>query len=315
MNESVITVTLNPALDKTITLETLQVGGLNRVQEIRIDPGGKGINVAKVLRRFGENVIATGFNGGYQGKQLLNHLDELMINHSFIPVEGETRINLKIVDNHNRMTTEVNERGFEIADNDVVQFLNQMDTLLDEASVLVVGGSLPLGASPDIYRDLIHKAKSKNVKTILDADGEALLSGLKAVPFAIKPNIYELEQLFNMKLETDTDIIHAAQKLLDQGVKWVIVSMGGDGSIFISDKEIIRARPFPIVPKSTVGAGDSMVAAIASCLVHGRSLHDTARWATAAGTLTAAEPGTEVCRLPKVIANLQNVKIETVEQK
>lgn len=310
MKDCVLTVTLNPALDKTVSLDSFEVGGLNRVKELRVDPGGKGINVAKVLQHFAEPVIATGLAGGHSGSQLLGHLDELNINQKFIEVSSETRTNLKIVDLEKKLTTEINEKGAEVTEEETQSFLEIFDRCLDQATVLVLGGSLSPGLPRDIYKALIELAAKKNVKTILDADGEALIHGLKAHPFAIKPNIHELEQLLQRKLESDEAIVDAARELMKEGIEWVVVSMGGDGSIFINSDEVVRARPFPITPQSTVGAGDSMVAAISSCILHGRSLEETARWATAAGSITASKPGTEVCSLDEVVAHLNEVQIQ-----
>ncbi|MNU43262.1 Tagatose-6-phosphate kinase [compost metagenome] len=313
MKSSVITVTLNPALDKTVTLEELQVGGLNRVQEIRIDPGGKGINVAKVLRNFQVSVTAAGFVGGYSGRQLLGDLDKLGVQQAFIQVEGETRTNLKIVDSSTSITTEINERGSFIKEMDVLVFMKQMESILEGAEVLVLGGSIPPGISVDIYRTLTDMAGRKNVKTILDADGEALALGLKGKPYAIKPNIHELEQLMNQKLESTKDIVDACRSLLQEGIQLVIVSMGADGAIFVSADEMLKASPFPIEPKSTVGAGDSMVASISSSIIAGHNLEEIARWATAAGSITASKEGTEVCSRDEVAQSLNLVGIENID--
>jgi 1-phosphofructokinase len=310
MKQTIITVTLNPALDKTINLDSLNVGGLNRVTGIRVDPGGKGINVAKVLNHFGEQTIAVGFAGGHTGNQLLRYLDDISIKQRFIDTVGETRTNIKIVDIASKITTEINERGADISEEEQSQFMELMDSLLNTASVLVLGGSISPGVSPDIYRTLSEMAELKGVRTILDADGDALVHGLKARPYAIKPNIHELEEMTNKRLSSDDEIVQACREIINQGIKLVVVSMGGEGSIFITSDEVIRARPFPIVPQSTVGAGDSMVAAITSSLIHGRSLEDTARWATASGSITASLSGTEVCSKDEVEQHLNLVHIE-----
>ncbi|MNW27647.1 Tagatose-6-phosphate kinase [compost metagenome] len=312
MKNKVLTVTLNPALDKTVTLPGFQVGGLNRIEEMRVDAGGKGINVAKVLKSFNESVVATGFAGGYAGTQLLDRLQVMKVEQFFVKVEGETRTNLKIVDSESKVTTEVNERGSGITAGEASTFHTQLERLLEEVEVLVLGGSLQPGMPEDTYRRIGELAKSKGVKTILDADGEAFKQGLKAIPFAVKPNIHELEQLVGKPLDSDEAVIQACQSLLEQGIEWVVVSMGGDGSILVSADEVIRARPFPIVPQSTVGAGDSMVAAISACLLHNRSLLMTARWATAAGSITASKPGTEVCTLAEVESHLEAVDIQVI---
>lgn len=313
MSKLVITVTLNPALDKTVTIEGLEVGGLNRVDDIRVDAGGKGINVAKVLKGFNENVTAVGFMGGHNGKLILEGLERAGIEHSFTETSAETRMNLKVVDSTVQVTTEINERGGAVSEQERAQFQQTLEDHLDKASILVLGGSIPPGIEHDEYASLIKTAKSKGVKTILDADGDALRYGLVACPYVIKPNIHELEQLLGVTLESDERIVQAARKLTAQGIEWVIVSMGGDGSVAVSKDEAIRARPFRIKPESTVGAGDSMVAAIASSLLQGRGLEETLRYATAAGSVTASKPGTQVCRVEEVEERLNDVEITRVE--
>ncbi|USB32185.1 1-phosphofructokinase [Paenibacillus sp. YPG26] len=313
MSAAVITVTLNPALDKTVTLEELQVGALNRVRASRVDPGGKGINVAKVLGNFQVSVTATGFVGGYSGRQLLEGLDELGVQHAFIQVDEETRTNLKIVDVSTSITTEINERGSLIKETNMLEFMEQMESMLEGAEVLVLGGSIPPGIPPGIYRTLTDMASHKNVKTILDADGEALAEGLQGKPYAIKPNIHELEQLVNRKLESMEAIVQACRGLLQEGIQLVVVSMGADGAIFASADEVLKTSPFSIKPKSTVGAGDSMVASMASSIIAGHDLERLARAATAAGSITASKEGTEVCSKNEVNESMSLVGIDHVD--
>ncbi|ULO09078.1 1-phosphofructokinase [Paenibacillus sp. 19GGS1-52] len=313
MKKLVITVTLNPALDKTVTIDGLEVGGLNRVNDIRTDAGGKGINVAKVLKGFHEEVSAVGYIGGHNGKLILERLEQEDIRHSFTETLAETRMNLKVVDSNVQVTTEINERGGTVSVPERNLFHESLRLLLEEAYILVLGGSVPPGIESSEYALLIEAARSKGVKTILDADGDALRYGLKAGPDVIKPNIHELEQLVGTTLATEQEIVRAARQLIAEGTHWVIVSMGGEGSVAVSKEEAIRARPFSIKPESTVGAGDSMVAAIASSLIHGRSLTDTLCWATAAGSVTASKPGTQVCGPEEVIARLQDVGITSIE--
>lgn len=307
---NIITVTLNPALDKTVMIEQLKPGGLNRVEEIRMDPGGKGINVAKVLKSFPVNVLATGINGGYAGRQLLDHLERLQISHRFSTSGGETRTNLKIVDRKTEVTTEINEKGTEVSAETIRHFRREFTGLLDEASLLVIGGSLPPGISPQFYAEIIREAEKKGVQTVLDADGEAFRAGLEASPSVVKPNIHELEQYLERALNDEDQVVDACRELLAKGISWVIVSMGGEGAILVSEDEVIRGRPFPIRPVSTVGAGDSMVAVIAFCLLENKNLEETARWATAAGTITASKPGTGVCRYQEVQEHLALVQTE-----
>ncbi|GAW92126.1 1-phosphofructokinase [Calderihabitans maritimus] len=313
MLPKVVTVTLNPALDKTIIIPRLDVGGLNRVEQMRLDPGGKGVNVAKVLKKFAIDVIATGFIGNSQGGVIQKSLKDLGIKTEFVEVQGVTRTNLKIVDNQTKLTTEINEPGFEVSAEDLTKFREKLSNLLQDASFLILGGSLPRGVPEDIYKDYITLAKGKNVKSILDADGKALKEGIKARPFAVKPNIHELEQLVGRSLPTEQDIVTAGQELIHEGVTVVVVSMGSKGSIVLDKKEAYRVTPFPITPQSTVGAGDSMVAAMTYAFLENKLLEEVARWATAAGTVTASKAGTEVCSFAEVQRLLNDVNVTRIQ--
>ena len=310
MKPYVVTVTLNPAIDKTVLVDKLQVGGLNRVQSVRMDPGGKGINVARVLNQFGVNVTAAGLIAGSQGQNLLQYLAGERITACFLTIAGETRTNLKVVDSSSGITTEINEAGFAVGEKEITAFKVQMSKLLEEASYLVLSGSLPPGVECGIYRELTEIAKRKGVKTILDADDDALFEGIQAAPFAIKPNIHELGKLTGHELANDQDVISAARKILERGIEIVIVSMGEQGAIIMDNEAIYRVRTEAIVPKSTVGAGDSMVAVLAYSLLSQYSLAETAHWVTAAGTVTASKSGTQVCSLPEVQQFLNKVQVE-----
>ncbi|HEX3033049.1 MAG TPA: 1-phosphofructokinase family hexose kinase, partial [Bacillota bacterium] len=245
-------------------------------------------------------VIAAGMVAGFQGEQLKKQLEGESLEYNFSTVPGETRTNLKVVDEALNVTTEINEPGFTVTGEQLKDFSDRLSGLLDEAGCLVIGGSLPQGAPDHIYRDFIELANGKGVRTILDADGPALREGIKARPYAIKPNLHELEQLVGHKLATSQDIIAAGRGLLEQGIALIIISMGSKGSIVMDDKEVYQVTPFKITPKSTVGAGDSMVAALVYALLGNKSLEEIALWATTAGTVTASKSGTQVCTLAEV---------------
>jgi len=302
MNKQVVTVTLNPAMDKTITLETFKLGELNRVkQNPLVDPGGKGINVAKVLQGFGADVVATGFIAGDSGKKLENKVNELGVKSDFTDVMGgEVRTNLKVVDTSTNQTTEINEPGFSVTEKAEALLKDKIINLLDNASFLILSGSLPNGIEADVYQQYIEIAKQKGVKVILDADGLSLKQGIEAQPYAIKPNLFELEQYTGKDL-TDTDAIIAAGKsILAKGVELICISLGEEGAIFLTSKEGYHILPIKITPKSVVGAGDSMVATLAYSYLQQFSLVDAAKYATAAGTVTATKEGTTVCTLDEV---------------
>lgn len=305
----VITVTLNPALDKTVMIERFEYGGLNRIQAMRTDAGGKGINVAKVLKRFETEVTACGILAGHQGVIIAEKLKMLGIRNGFVQTEGETRTNLKVVDRSTQQTTELNEKGFAVDAGLLERFCARFREEAASASAVVLAGSLPQGAPPDFYRILIAIANGLGVRAVLDADGEAFRLGIESAPYAVKPNIHELEALLGRTLDDDEAIVRAARSLIAKGIKLVAVSMGGKGSLVVSGEEAFRAYPAPITPLSTVGAGDSMVAAIVYGMLHGKTLEETARWSSAAGTVTASKPGTEVCGLEEVRAMLNAVTI------
>lgn len=311
MSKSVITLSLNPSMDKTVTLDTLNVGGLNRISEFRLDPGGKGINVANILKTFDLDVTVAGFIAGDLGRTITHAVEAAGIKTDFITVPGETRTNLKVVDLERRETTELNERGFEVPEKDQKAFLDKIRDLpvQTKADVIILGGSLPAGVKKSYYAEIINEVRPSGVKTILDADGEAFSAGLEAKPYAVKPNLFELEQFAGRELTTDQDILTEARRLLDKGISVVAVSMGGDGSIVADANEAYRLRPFPITVQSTVGAGDSMVAVMAYCLSNGRSLKELAVWSSAAGTITASKPGTQVCTFQEVMDAADKVNI------
>ncbi|GEN46297.1 1-phosphofructokinase [Alkalibacillus haloalkaliphilus] len=309
-----LTMTLNPAIDKTITLPTFELGGLNRLtHKPVIDPGGKGVNVAKVLNQLNTPVTATGYIAGQSGQKFVEELTSLGINTAFQNIQGDIRTNLKIVDQSREQTTEINEPGFSVEDKDILKFNQTFDELLNDTSYLVLGGSTPKGIGDDQYRRYIELAKQKGVKTILDASGSALREGLKANPYAIKPNIHELEELYDTSFETKDDVLKASHQLVEGGVQLVIVSLGADGALFVGREESYEVNPFKIVPKSTVGAGDSMVGAIVYALNHNFSLKQLSKWSTTAGTITASKAGTNVCTLAEIEELVDQVHVQAIK--
>jgi 1-phosphofructokinase len=308
----VITVTLNPAVDKTITVDQFTYGETNRAKEVRMDAGGKGINVAKVLHQFEQPVIAEGLIAGYQGTWIENRLQAMGITCRFQRVEGETRTNTKIVDLHTKVTTEVNEKGFQVDPEKLVAMLATFETDWQDAPYLVLAGSMPPGTPVDYYKQLIQVANAAGAKVVLDADGEVFRQGLEGIPYAIKPNVHELETYFGRTFKTDEEILDAARQLIATGIEIVQVSLGKEGSLIVNKDEAYRARPFPITPLSTVGAGDSMVATMVYGFLNKMNLEQLARWCSAAGTITASKSGTQVCTLEEVRARVEDISITRI---
>ncbi len=312
MINKVLTLTMNPALDKTVEIDSLHPGGLNRINEGRIDAGGKGINVAKVLKNLVVDVRATGIVAGHQGRRLLAYLDDLSIESNFLEIEGETRTNLKVFDRSKSEITEFNEMGPFVSQEDLKRYDALLDKVLNDVEVFVLSGSIPPGVDTDIYKKYILKAKERNIRSILDADGELFRKGLEAKPYAVKPNLDELEHLFVRTYTRDEEIVEDVKKLIDGGVNLVVVSMGGQGSIIANESETYRVRPFPIQVKSTVGSGDSMVATLSYSIMNNHDIEFIAKWITSAGTMTATKEGTQVCNFEDIRKNLDKVAIEKI---
>ncbi len=300
MKKAIMTVTLNPCVDKTIVLDGFCEGGLNRAESVRADAGGKGINVAKVLKRFDAMALAVGVIGENGSKSLLSELDDRGICYDFVTVPGVTRTNYKLQDKAKGQVTEVNEPGFFVDSDNLETIMSMIKSHLPEVGVMVLAGSVAPGIPKDIYKRLISLAKEQGIKVILDADGEVLKEALEAVPYAVKPNRFELEQLFGKSLPTDNDLLTCGRELLSRGISLVVVSLGAEGAMFITKESSLRVNPAPIACQSTVGAGDSMVASVAASLAEGDDLFVLARRATASGTVTASKPGTEVCTKEEV---------------
>lgn len=305
----IYTVTLNPALDKTVEIPGFTVDSVNRITSMRTDPGGKGINVSKVISKLGGTSIAGGILGGATGKAILAALEEMGLKGEFHFAEGETRTNLKVVDREGRTNTDINEPGLRVSEEILSKVLGELLGKIGEKDIVVLSGSLPGGAPKDTYLTWVKACRGKGAKVILDADGELLAEGLKGSPYLVKPNNHELSRIMGRTLETKEDMVQAAKKLMAQyGIGKMVVSLGGDGALYITGEATIYAEGLKVPVGSTVGAGDSVVAALAFAEETGMSLEDTVRLSTATGAANVMCSGTqaaeyEVIRelMPKVV--------------
>lgn len=304
MKNLIVSVTLNPCIDKTITLESFTYGGLNRVKSVRTEIGGKGINVSKALKNFGAEVLACGISAG---SSVTDFLDSLGIESDFAAADGELRTNLKVFDESRLVTTEINEAGTPVSAKTLDCFFEKITAYLPKTDILILSGSVPSGADDSVYKHLTELAKSYGVRVILDADGEKLKRGIEARPYAVKPNLFEFEQLTGRHFQTSEELVRAAYDFVGGGTELVVISMGADGALFVSRDGYFRTKPFDIECKSTVAAGDSVVAAVTYGLCQGFGLERLARFATAAGTVTASKDGSGVCGLAEVLERLDSV--------
>jgi 1-phosphofructokinase len=289
----IITVTLNPALDKTVDIDEFKIGNVNRIMSTRFDAGGKGINVSKVVNELKHKSIALGFLGGGSGSKIKQYLDGLNIDNEFLSFKGETRTNLKIIDKVNRTHTDINESGPSLDEQDIKNIKEKIMEYCTFDSLVVLSGSVPSGVCSDIYGEIIKAVKTMGGKVILDADGEMLMHGIKAGPYMVKPNIDELQEAFGITINNEDEVIKTAKKVLEYGVKYVVISQGSEGSLFISGDKVAKVKGIKVEVKSTVGAGDSMVAALAVAVEAGYSFEEAIKLACATSTANVMTEGTQ----------------------
>ncbi len=289
---TIATITVNPAIDQTVLIPNFTAGEVNRVESEQLDPAGKGVNVAAFLSTFGYRVSATGFLGIENADVFTRFFAEKQIDDRFIRIAGKTRVNVKIIDPAQKKITDVNFPGQTANDSDVAKLAEVVDDLAKSCEWFVISGSVPAGMSAGIYRDLAAELKGKGKTVVLDASGESLRLAIPVAPYALKPNIAELQELEGTSLNTEKEVIAAARDLLDRGISFVAVSMGARGAIFLEGDEVVAARPPAVDVKSTVGAGDAMVAGLIVGKLRGFSLANCARLATAfsLGTLSLLGP-------------------------
>ena len=288
------TLTLNPALDKTIIVESFKLNQLNRIKKVYKDAGGKGINVSKMLKNLGKESTAAGFLGGASGDFIKNELKKMEINSNFVETAEATRINTKMVDQINKTFTDINEAGGFISQEKLEELEQTLFSDLSSGDILVLAGSIPAGLENNIYAELIELAKLKGVRTILDADGELFRQGIKAGPTLIKPNEHELELYYEQEFRTQKDMIRAAEKMLNQNIEMIMLSLGKEGAVFISEAEKYFIEPLKLNVKSTVGAGDAMVAGLAYSLENELLLEEMLKTAAACSSATLIREGTEM---------------------
>lgn len=284
----IITVTMNPAIDKTVDLVHFEHGSLNRLTNVIIDAGGKGINVSKTIKELGGETIATGFIGGSGGVLIDKVLKEQGIKSDFVVVGGETRTNLKVVEK-NGFVTELNEPGPVIKQEEINLLTDKLLSYANSNTLFVIAGSIPNGVEKSIYKELIIKLKKQGAKVFLDADGELFVDSLEAKPDIVKPNRSELEEYFSMDYRANEDeLIHMGNKLLDKGIGMVAISLGQMGALFLTKEQSIKCPGLKVEAHSTVGAGDAMVAALSYGIDKGFDFAESVKLgiATSAGAVT-----------------------------
>jgi 1-phosphofructokinase len=308
----IATITLNPALDRSIYVDKLLPNDTNRILKVETDIGGKGINASRVLREIGSETMCLGFIGGKTGRFIEHELRQDGIGTDFVRVTTETRTNIGIQESSGAPPTTLNEPGPTITDADLSELYGKVRVAASKSSMVVLGGSLPPGAPADIYHTLVGLVQAEGAQAILDADGEPMRLGMEAAPFMIKPNRAEVERLIGVEIKSLDDAVRAVNILKESGVKLVVISMGADGAVAGSDEGIWHAVPPKVEVVSTIGSGDSMVAGIAHIISGGGSLAEALQWGSAAGAATAMTDGTEICRIAGIDPLLNQVQIKKI---
>ena len=290
----IYTITLNPALDRTLWVERIRADDSNRIKKEERYAGGKGIDVSRVLTMLGVGSTALGFVGGFTGAELEGRLLNEGISCDFIRISGETRTNIIMNDMSTGGQSVFGASGPVIEPYELMQMIHKVEGL-EHPEMVIISGSIPPGVHPKIYRKIIEIAKNRNAKVILDADGEALVEGTQAFPDIIKPNIHELSRLVGVELKELDDIIDAARSVQKKGIGLLLVSMGAKGLLLIGERESYHAAHPEVIVKNTIGAGDSAVAGFVYALTESKSLKEALAYAVAAGTATTLMPGTALC--------------------
>lgn len=284
----------NPCVDKTVTIGSFNYGGMNRIVESREDGSGKGVNVALASVQLGLKAFCVGFMPTERNALILDRLAHSGCESEFVPCAGAVRINTKVLDKSTSVITELNESGPAVSAAAVSALVEMSVRQAGRCSHIVLTGSLPPGCPPDLYRTIIEEVKQNapQCRAVLDAEGERLAEGLKAVPYMVKPNRYELEMLCGRRLNTMEEIHEEALKLIGAGVELVVVSMGGSGAFMTDGRQAFYAPALEVDVASATGAGDSMVAGMLLALESGAPLDALFRYGMAAAASSVTTAGT-----------------------
>ena len=320
----VLTVTLNPAIDMRMRFASLELEGLNRAQDVQLEPSGKGINVARALARQGFDVTAVALLGGPFGAMLENQLLELQLLEQSIssplhglrllrvPIAGETRCNVKVLDLERSAVTELNAPGPEVHESELEELRRALQREVKAGDLVVLSGSLPTNAPVATYANLIRELSGLGAKTYFDADGSALQAGLGEQPFLIKPNRLEAETLLKMTIESPAEALEAARRLQTLGAQHVVLSLGGDGALFVSRDQAVFAKPPAVQVHSTVGSGDALLSGVVAAQLQALSWPETARYATAVAAARVASISLEFPNPTEIAALLEQVQVSPV---
>ncbi len=308
----IFTVTLNPAVDREMTVDQIVFDTVLRASDWRVDCGGKGFNVARMLKSLGISSVALGFAAGKSGELLNDKLQSLGIETEFVWVEGETRTNVSIVSVENGQYVKVNEPGPTITEADLAQLAQKIRDRVQAGDWWVLAGSLPPGVPPRYYTELITIIQSAGAKVFLDTSDEALRQNCGARPLLVKPNDEEAHELTGLPVSTAAEIAAAGKAISAMGPVSVVISRGKEGAVLVDEGKAWLATSPEIIAANPIGAGDSMVAGIVWGLSQGDSMQDALCKGIACGAATASQKGTSVGSLAQVNELLPQVQLNQI---
>ncbi len=306
-----VTVTFNPALDMTGHMACLTPGNVNLIQKASINPGGKGINVAKVLAELGAKVTVTGFLGDENQGAFVSLFSQKNIDDQFIRVSGASRINVKLVEQEGRVT-DLNFPGIEVTEKNIFALEKKVFELALSHEIFVLAGSLPKGMPIETLKSWIERLGNMGKKVFFDSSNEALKEGMKAKPWLIKPNDDELSQWAGELLEGETALIDAGMKLSKTGIKNVVISRGSKGVLWLRNGQVFSSQPPKMKVVSTVGAGDTLVAGFCWAQLQLWNEEDSLRFATALSALAVTQVNVGVEDCEALHAFLPEIKLSTL---
>jgi 1-phosphofructokinase/tagatose 6-phosphate kinase len=312
----ILTVTLNAAIDRTVAVPNFRQGHRHRAVESRTVAGGKGINVARALGLLGRPVIATGLAGGATGARVLELLEEESVLTDFTRIRAETRTNLAVIDPTSNEQTEINERGPEVGTEEIERFFERLDYLARGARICVLAGSLPPGADPELYARLVKGLRERSIHSVLDAEGEAMLAGLRAGASIVTPNEREAEELVGHEFQGPGDLAHGLAELVELGAEEAIITRP-DGCVAAlrdgSERRFLAVSTEPLDPVAAVGSGDAFLAGYVAARFDGREPSDCLSYGVACGAESTQHFGAGVVDRDQVERILRDVEVQDLE--
>jgi 1-phosphofructokinase family hexose kinase len=317
----IITVTLNTAIDKTLSVPNFRLGRRHRTVEQTTMPGGKGVNVARVLKTLGAPVIATGLTGGATGTRIVDQLTQLSVLSDFVRIREESRTNTAVIDPTTGEQTEINERGPKVSEQEAELFVDKLLYLAKGASMCVFAGSLPRDVDIDVYARLIRELRRLGVATVVDTDGDPLRRSVRAEPDVISPNVLEAEELVGHEFNDDEDRIIAVREMVGLGAREAIMTMpdgcfaymqsdepGGDPQLYR-----VHVASGAVEPRATVGSGDAFLAGFVAARYNGRPTSECLAYGVACGAESTQHLGAGLVDPDRVARLLGEIEVERPE--